>query len=242
MKKLQFLTVLCCLPFFLFAQDAEKPKYRMLEDVLIVVKPGENEAFEAAVKAHNEKYHKEGTYEATLYRIATGKDVGTYVWEMGPLTFSDMGGRPMEADGHDADWDANVATHIKKVTSVEYWRYNNKLSYWKEGTDYSNYEIWYFDIKQGKWDTWSAFMEKVKKINEKMGDSFSVWNNRYSQNDGRQISMSFGFNDWADLDKDDWNMAEEFDKEYGEGAWDKALMDWSDSTTPVSREVWVEVK
>jgi hypothetical protein len=226
----------------MFSQDEAEPKYRMLEDVFIKVKPGSAADFEAAVLKHNEMFHKDGPYEAELYKIITGKDVGTYVWEMGSFTYSDLDGRPTAADGHDTDWDENVGKHIYKVTNVEYIRYNKKLSYAKKGEDHDMYQIWFYDIKDNNWDMWRGFMEKVQKINAKMDDSFSVWMNQYSQNDGRRISMAFGFDKWSDLDVDDWDMDDEFDKEFGEGAWDKALKDWDASTTEVMREVWVKVK
>lgn len=242
MKKFKLWAILLCLPFLLFSQEAEEPKHRMVEDVYIKVKPGANAAFEHAVKVHNNKFHKDGPYEAQLFKIITGKNIDMYIWEMGDLTFSDLDGRPAAENGHDADWDATVVPHIQKVTSVEFWQYNTKLSHYKEGTNHSMFEIWYFDIEKGKMNNWSSFMEKVQKINEKMDDPYSVWWNLYSQNDGRQVSMSFGFDNWSDLDKGDWEMREEFDKEYGEGEWEKALMDWDASTSPVSKEVWQLIK
>lgn len=243
MRKYYVLAMLFCMPFFMSGQEEEKkPDYVMYQDVHIVVKPGSQMAFEKAVLAHNEKYHKENPHQATLFRIASGTKVGSYVWSMGPLTYTDLDSRPGGAE-HGENWAATVGPHIKYVKNVEYWRYGKNLSYKSENQEEnSRYIMWFFDLEEGQWETFKAFMEKVRDINKKMDDTYSIWWNQFGENNGRGVSMSFGFSKWADLDEDDWNMSEEYDKEHGEGAWEKALKDWNVSTGPVSEEVWEVVK
>ena len=101
-----------CLPFLLAAQDDAK-KYRAVELSYMKAKIGMEAKFEAAVKAHNAKYHKEGAYESELYAIATGNETGWYVWIMGPCTFSDLDNRPND-DAHTNDWDKNVSPKVAK--------------------------------------------------------------------------------------------------------------------------------
>jgi hypothetical protein len=229
------------MPLFMSAQEEDtKPKYGMVQDVYIKAKQGMNDEFEAAVKAHNEAFHKEGPHSARLYSVATGRDVGWYIWEMGPCTYTDLDNRPAKG-AHDEDWDNNVGQHVHKVGRVEYWKYNNKLSYAKEGEEGSKWIIWYFDVKRGEWYRFQDFMTKIKNINEKMGESIGVWTNEYAQNDGREVSLSFPFSKWADLDEDDWNMKDEYEKEYGAGTWTNALKEWRAVTTESVREVWVAV-
>ena len=242
MKKYSLLALLFCLPLFMMAQEEEaKPKYGMVQDVYIKAKQGMQDKFEAAVKAHNEKYHKEGAHQARLYSVITGRDAGWYIWEMGPGTYTDLDSRPGKGE-HNEDWDNNVAQYIQKVGRVEYWKYNSKLSPSSEDAeDASKWIIWYFDVKRGEWYRFQDFMEKVKAINEKMGDSFGVWTNEFGQNDGREVSLSFPFSKWADLDEDDWNMREEYEKEHGPNSWTHALSEWRAVTTETVREVWVKV-
>lgn len=241
MRKITLLAVLFCLPLFLIAQEETEPKYTMYQDVHIKPIKGHNKDFIKATKAHNEKYHNADPHKAQLFRIATGTDSGYFVWEMGPCTFTDLDSRPSSENGHDDDWDTNVGAHIDHVRTVEYWKLSEKISnIIDDEEEHSKYEVWYFDIEDGGWPSFTSFMEKVKTVNAKMGDEFTVWTNRFSQNDGRQVCLFFGFNNWADLDTDDWNMKKEYETEFGADTWAKALEEWQASTTPMVREVWVK--
>ena len=48
---------------------------------------------------HNKKYHASGKYQAYVYNISSGPNMGQMVWEMGPLTLSDLDGRPAQPLG-----------------------------------------------------------------------------------------------------------------------------------------------
>ena len=76
---------------------------------------------------HNKKYHASGKYQAHVYNISSGPNMGQIVWEMGPLTLSDLDSRPA-AGGHDEDWRDNVMPYVKKMNTGEYWRQNQKIS------------------------------------------------------------------------------------------------------------------
>ena len=75
----------------------EKETYGMAEITYMLPKIGMERAFVEAVKAHNEKFHKEGVFKASLDNILTGKETGWYVWIMGPCTFTDLDNRPNDS-------------------------------------------------------------------------------------------------------------------------------------------------
>ncbi len=107
------------------AQD-EAP-YTMWEQITITPDNSKLKVLGENMRKHNMKYHKEGTYDASVYSIATGPNIGKLVWMMGPLKFSDIDGRPSKG-GHDEDWRDNIMPYVKKMTNGEYWKQDNKLS------------------------------------------------------------------------------------------------------------------
>lgn len=238
MKALKlFMVALFSLPLILTAQD--EAKYGMVELSYMKAKIGMEDKFVAAVKKHNEKYHKEGVYEATLYSIATGDDAGWFVWAMGPLTFTDLDNSPGEGDHMDS-WQKNVAPYIADYGRVEYWRWNEKLSNWKE-SDEKMINIWWMDLENGEYYRFKAFMEEVAPIFKEQDDEMNVYNNQFRKTGGRDVAIVWPMENWASMDEEGWNMKEEYEKKYGEGTWENALEEWDDFIAAMSGEVWKEL-
>jgi hypothetical protein len=227
-----------CLPVTSYTQDDDDDSYAMLESVYILPKVGHEDSFVDAVKAHNEKYHNADPYEATLYYIYSGNEAGWYVWEMGPMTFTDMDDRPTDQEGHDADWDTNIAPHVQKYGRTEYWRRNAEQSY-SNDDDWNKLEIWWVDITRGEYYRFRKMMENIKKVHEKMDDVISVWNTQFNQGDGRDVAIVWPFAKWAEYDDDDWKIKAEYDAMFGEGEWENALEEWEEITKSVVQEIWV---
>ena len=232
------LVALLTLPFLLNAQD--EGKYRMVELSYMKAKIAMEDKFEAAVKTHNEKYHKEGKYAASLYAVSTGNEAGWYVWAMGPITFTDLDSRPGKGD-HIKDWQKNVAPYVADYGRVEYWRWSESLSNWKE-SDEKMINLWWVDIERGEYYRFKSFMKKVVPIFKDKDDEMNVYNSAFNQGDGRDVAMVWPMENWASMDVEDWNMKEEYDKMYGEGSWDNALEEWEDFVAGMVSEVWREVQ
>ncbi len=229
-----------CMPLFLFAQGDDKAKSRIVELSYMKAKVGMEAKFEAAIKKHNEKFHKEGVYEAALYAISTGNESGWYVWGMGGFTFTDLDNRPA-GDDHAADWDKNVAQYIAEYGRVEYWRWNDKLSLGKE-SDEKMIQVWWLDINRGEYYRFENAMKLILEVNKKMDSEIGVYNKQFGQNDGRDVALSWPIENWAEFDNDDWEMKTEFDKMYGEGSWDDLLEEWKDAVNMRVSELWRIVK
>lgn len=238
MKVLSKLLVAAFLvPFISFAQEDDS--YRLAELMYMKAKVGMEKQFEEAVKAHNDKYHAEAPYEGYLNYVATGKDAGWYVWEMLGMTFTQLDNRP-KSDAHRADWDKNVAPYVQEYGRSEIWRNAAKFSH--RGENGGNKQvIWLVQIEDGDSYRLKSFMEKVVNIYKKQNESISTWFNSFRQNDGRSVAFVWPFDKWASFDADDWKMKDEFDAEYGEGAWDDALEEWDDFVKSMSQEVWITV-
>ena len=71
---------------------------------------------------------------------------------------------------------------------------------------------------------------------------FCLAYNRLPENNGRDVAIVWPFEKFADLDVDDWSMSEEFDEEYGDGAWDNAIKEWRASVEGQKRQIWTRVE
>ena len=147
----------------------EKKTYQMVNLQYIMPKVGMEKAFVKAVTDHNNLYHKEGPYQASLDNILTGEEAGWYVWLMGPNTFSDIDGSPGEGP-HADHWAKNVAPTIQKYGRSEFWKYNEKLSYNNQKGSAKFETIWILDLKRGDYYRFKALMLKIKEAHEKKAD------------------------------------------------------------------------
>jgi len=237
----KILTLALCLPFLLSAQDDSK-KYRAVELSYMKAKIGMEAKFEAAVKAHNAKYHKEGAYESELYAIATGNETGWYVWTMGGFTFTELDGRPGEG-AHQDDWNKTIAPYVEDYGRVEYWRMNADLSARNDAEeDETMIQIWWIDVESGEYYRFKKVVADVTAVHKKMNDQMSTYENEFTQGDGRDVALVWPMKNWASMDDDSWKMKEEFEKMHGEGSWRLALEEWEDVIAGNVQEVWRVVK
>lgn len=232
-----FLFVLLCLPLFAFSQ--EEPEANLFEVVNIYAKPGENQALEKAIKAHNEKYHPEGDYHAQLYYNINGPDGGSYAWIMGPTSWTAMDDRPAKGD-HDADW-AKIEEMARWVQSPGYWGYSSSLSYDNGEASPSKRLIWVYDIKRNQGRRWAELIEKVKKVHEEKRptESFWVyWNKFATGSEGKDAAIIFPFENWSWMDRDS-KFSKDFEAVHGENTWEYFLDEFRstiDSRVDIIRE------
>jgi hypothetical protein len=236
---LQWALLLMFVPTILPAQE-EEPKSMLAELVYIKVKMGSEEKFEAAVLAHNKKYHSSSPYKASLNLIETGEDAGTYVWAQGGFSYSEMDARPGKGE-HQKDWAKTIAPFIESYGRTEIWSYNKKLSHRKAG-EYALEEIWYLSVSGKDYYRFKAFMAKIQKIMAAKDAPMSVYNNAFGQDNGRDVAIVFPLKNWAEYDNEEWTMKEEFEKEHGANSWNDALSEWDAVVKTNVREVWTEIK
>lgn len=216
----------------------EKETYGMAELSFMMPKVGMETAFENAVKEHNNMYHKDGPYKASLDKIITGKQAGWYAWLMGPCTFTDLDKRPVSA-AHDKHWDDKVTPTIAKYGSNEYWKHNPKLSYQSGSEGAKLEEIWFLDLKRGDYYRFKELMTKIKGAFEKKGDGhMHVYENQFGENNGRDVAVVWGMNGWSDFDKDNGGIKKEYEEMNGEGTWQNAMDEWEEITESIVRQVW----
>ncbi|MBK7427323.1 MAG: hypothetical protein IPI60_10010 [Saprospiraceae bacterium] len=226
MKNLLF--ILICIPLIAFSQKETQPD--LYEVINIHVKKGQVDAFEAAVKAHNAKFHpKDGQYHARLFSNLNGPNGGTYAWIMGPTSWTAMDNRPSKGD-HDTDW-AKVEALVEKFESPSYWKFSHELSQVIDNISPPKRLIWMYDIKRGQTARWSGLVEKVKKVYEvkRPTEPFWVTLNEFSDTGaGMDASIIFAFDNWSWMDRKS-NFAKDFEEVHGEGTWHNFMNEFNDT-------------
>lgn len=202
-----------------FAQD---DSYTMYEMVQLTPDGNDNNQLKEAMKSHNAKFHNEGPHSAVVFSVSSGPEVGTLLWMMGPLKYSDLDSRPA-GDAHDADW-AKVMEHIETVGNVEYWKRDDDLSVFDpDAAPSPMLYIRTWKVRQGKGFLVGGHLKQASAAVKAMAgeNSWSVWDNEFRQGSrGRHIATVSGLNNWADLeDSGEARFAEAFKKVHGEDAW-----------------------
>lgn len=236
MKKLFYLFLL--VPVFLFAQEASEGL--VIENGMITAHPAKISEFEAGVAAHNKKYHADPTYGARVYTISNGQNVGKYMWVMGPLPWSAFDDRPA-AEGHDEDWNANVAPYMLAEGDQTYWKFHPEFSNFPADFDLKYISVFMVDFKRFKFPQMIEILTKVKKVRmEKYADwPYGVYTNEMPDDwDGRDMAFVDFFNTSSWMGRED-TFPQDFNAVHGEGSFMEFLKMVEDATNGSRVELWV---
>ncbi|MCB8994819.1 MAG: hypothetical protein H6538_04345 [Bacteroidales bacterium] len=221
-----------------FSQTAGDKPAMVFENMYIMPRQGMEDKFEAAIKAHDTKFHPDGPNKAGLRKIEYGDMAGWYVWVFGPTTYAGLDTRPAKEGGHAADWSSTVDPLVATYGSTQLWEFNDKLS---TGMDVMKsdkyYEVWSIKLKPGQYYRFKALAEKLKKTYETMGNtSFLVYNNPIHTAKQGDVALLWSFKSYADWAADHGTM-EAFQKIYGPQSWQNMLDEWQDMVDSYDTEV-----
>lgn len=238
MRKLIFTMLL--LPFLAISQNSAE--YGVFENALLTPNPAQVTQFEKGLAAHNKKFHGEGPYGVRVYWISNGPDTGSYAWTMGPFPWSSLDNRPDQKDGHDADWNINVAPYTTADSGEQsYWRFDEKLSRFPKDFTIKNMEVDHWNVKRGKMEDAKNLVEKVHKAYAEKSpeDTYGIYINEFpSTKEGRDLSVISFFDKSAWLGQDRGFVAK-YETVHGKGSWANFLNDWMAVTDGGDTEIWI---
>ncbi len=195
------------------------------------------------LRAHNQKYHKSGSHQASVYNITTGPNSGKLVWIMGPFQWEDLDTRPAQG-GHDEDWRDKVMPYLKAIEQGEYWRQHNDLSNTamlpEDPSAYPMLFTRYHEIERGQAHNWQKMLEMVSKTIKAMpGDNpWGVYINEFRQGAiGRHIASVGFFKNWKDFAQDN-KFREKFDEIHGNTSWEGFLRNMENTFENSWDEIW----
>ncbi len=222
----------------------EESSYAMWESFYITPDNTKLKALGEAMSKHNKKYHKEGPYSATVYNVMTGPNTGKMVWQMGPLNYSHLDDRPSK-DGHDEDWRDNVMTNVKKISTGEFWKQNDKVSNVEIIAESENpfpiLHIRFHEVAKGEGHQVKHLMSQIGETVKAMEgvNPWGLYVNEFRQGYkiGRHLASVGFYKNWAQYDEED-TFKETFLKVHGEDSWDAFVDGMDDSFSDSWDEVW----
>lgn len=216
--------------------------YKMYAQVSLEPKLDQITLFEKNLAEHNKKYHSEGFMKAEVWTILSGTNSGKYAIWMGPLTFSDFDALE-ENKGHDADWNDNVLALCSEVSEMEWWKYNEELSYAPEGSFTGKDVFRVYDISRGQLYRFKEVLKKVVAVYKarEYPDYFLVYYNEFSSNSNRDVAFASGFKTWASLDEKS-TFKKDFEEVHGEGSWGPFLEEYRASFNSYEDELSIRAE
>jgi hypothetical protein len=239
MKNYMILVLIAgCFAVNTFAQSGSGTTPMAIETLMMMPKRGMEDKFEAAVVAHNKKFHPEGPYVAGLRKIDYGQKAGWYVWVFGPTTFGSLDTRPTKENGHEQDWNTTVDPLVDEYGAAGLWNYNSELSY---GLDIfkkaKHYESWGIDLKPKQYYRFKALCEKLRKTYEADGKTaFLVLDNNLHGKDVADVAIVWSFTTFDEWQKDPGPKAT-YEKLFGAGSWQTAMDEWMDMINDYTSEI-----
>lgn len=220
-----------------YSQESDTD-YAMASIVFIDAKIGHEDDFESNAIDHNTKYHNEAPNKGYLDQIISGKQAGTFVWVMAPCTFTDLAALNL-GDEHNNHWNTEVVPHIKKYGAQEYWKYNEKLSYFPNPeANRKVANLWLIDLKRGDYYRFKTLMTKIVEAYKKKGTgNMRVYDNQFNAGDGRDVVIIWDMESMAELDLND-PLKPAYEEINGEGSWNTMIDEWEEITLNIDSQLW----
>ena len=237
-KQIGFVLAGLCIFAASMAQTPPEAPITVVEAMYLLPKRGMEDKFEAAVKAHNEKFHPAGPFVAGLRKVEYGDKAGWYIFIYGPTTYENIDNRPAKANGHDADWTATVEPLVETYGSTSLWNLNKDLTFGFDILQKSKYyEVWMVNLKRGTYDRFKALTEKLKKSYESVGTgAFVVFESPLHTSNSADFLLIWSFNSYKGWEEDPGPMAA-YEKLYGTGSWKQMMDEWRDVYSDYNAEI-----
>lgn len=192
--------------------------YVQVEVMTVTPKADKLDLFKKGMAAHNKKFHAAGPYHVSVSYLVTGPNSGSYLWVMGPTTWTQMDKRPTKGE-HDLDWDKNVTPYTQSTGAVSYWRLNRDVSYNPEGVTTTKSRVRFNYVKPGQMDRYIEQMKKVAEVykNKKYKTSFALWQHFGATNGANAVTIN-AYANWAALDNTN-NFVKDYEEVHGANSW-----------------------
>jgi len=198
--------------------------YRQWEAGYVSVKSGQSEMFEKGIAAHNKKFHNADPYKIAVFSVLSGPNSGKYFVALGPVTFSQIEGRPT-GDEHGMDWDKNVLPYIDSEDETSYWREYKDALYRAPGSDnFTRSRFRNFTILPGQHEQFETLVKQVANMYKVKAypASYSVYF-KWGASAGPHAITEISVDHWSYFDRPD-TFEKDFEEVNGAGSY-KRLME-----------------
>ncbi|MDQ7048152.1 MAG: hypothetical protein Q9M92_00885 [Enterobacterales bacterium] len=241
------MKIILTIALFLFAPfltAEEKKEYQQYESILITPDYKNLSKLSDNMAKHNKKYHAKGAYQARVYNVVAGADIGKLYWIMGPSTFAHLDQRPSN-NAHTQDWASNVMPYVTKLEHGEYWRFEEDMIIdnhkdW-EKNPLTIWLIRYITVNPNQGNKIKDLHKQIKATIEKSGMAkfWGIMDNQLIQGNenGRHLMGITGLKTWSEID-DDWQFEKHFEQLYGKGS----MKIFTETYNEVFKNAWNEVQ
>lgn len=212
--------------------------YAMYETLYLTVLPGHGDKFNEKMTEHNQQFHSEGPYTASVFFVINGPRTGQIFWAMGPTTFTQLDSRP-SGDPHDSDWGQEVLSHAE-VGEAEYWRRNDDLSSPPDpdAAPMPISRVRFFEVADNA--LFVKTQEQIEATVKAMGitRARTFYRKQFAHRDGRDWAMVQSYDNWAELDApfSGGNFVTTFVEIHGQAAWSQYQDDRAAAVVSVEDE------
>ncbi|MFZ1677068.1 MAG: hypothetical protein WBP41_14955 [Saprospiraceae bacterium] len=217
------LLITFCLLTWYSMSGFSQTDYNQWEVASYTPKLGMRDMLEKGLAAHNKKFHTANPYKIGVMRTISGPGTGDYTLVMGPVTLSQIDGRPSGAE-HDADWQKNVIPYVEAVSDAAFWREYKEVTYAPAGSmNFTKSRLRFFTLNPGQMDRMKAALKLISEVYKakNIQASYTVYI-RYGASQGPHIAAEIGMANWSFLDEPN-TFQKDFEEVHGVGSYQKFL-------------------
>ncbi|MEJ2003998.1 MAG: hypothetical protein P8X57_03320 [Cyclobacteriaceae bacterium] len=222
--------------FAMHAMAQENESTSLVEMTYLLPKMGHSSELEAALTAHNEKFHSGDNNSATIRYVSYGEMTGYYVWIMFS-TYATLDNRP-DDDNHTEDWSENVESHLDQYGPTRLWQQMGLSTSSSENSmnDGMGVNSWNVYLKPGQGYRFRSIMEKMKEAQASINRTMLIMSNAVGSMNEPNFMMIWPFKNYAEWDEDR-NIAAAYREIHGDGSWVTFLDEWREIVEGLESEV-----
>jgi hypothetical protein len=235
MKKMLSVCLLLLAGYFCSGQEKN-----LVQSILLKPKNGMAPQFEAALKAHNMKFHA-APAKAYVFQFISGDKMGYYQVAFPPGSWADMDNmKPNPA--HEQDVQNSIAT---KLDVNEGWIFSRKidsLSHGDQNWDIAKSRMTYWHMKRGKMQEFAGWLRKIKLMLDDTKDprNVTIYSKSLAGTDGQFILVTRYKEGWKEMEPNFYTPIKDmFIKTYSSAEWDNYMKVFDDCV--VKEETYLRV-
>jgi hypothetical protein len=208
---------------FAFSMGNSQTDYMQWEAGYITAKAGQGEMFKKGLAAHNKKFHNADPYKIAVFSVLSGQHSGQYFLGMGPVTFTQIEGRP-SGDEHRMDWQQNVLPYVESEGETDFWRLDKQIQYKAPNSDnFARSRIRFVTLLPEQRDRYKDALKQVLNVLKTKGYAAS-WNVywKWGASTGPDVITEINMEHWSYFDRD-IDFQKDFEEVNGEGSYDRFL-------------------
>jgi len=232
MKKLLLFTMALIFSASMFSQRSSNDNPRYWNLWQYKVKADKNQEFMDAAAKKTARFN--GTPETAMatYRVATGRNTGTYVRISGPMKASDF---DVDRSAEGKYWMENVAKYVGQDFGAIRWQQLNDgtMNFTPgEGSPAKYIEQTYYDVKPGKVDHFRRFQSRIVENWKKRNVPIRRGLFRLVSGGNTNLFVAANFFDTYKREANpstENNWEDDYNELFGRGSWDEDLENFQSS-------------